>query len=356
MTKPAEPILPFLKGADISFVDEIEREGGAFYAHPGAERDVLDILRESGVNSARLRLWNNPEFDYCNLPRTLRMARRIKDKGLHFLLDFHYSDYWADPSKQHMPKVWRSLAFPQLLEAVETFTRTCLRELEAAGALPDMVQVGNEITSGMVWPAGRVDGEHDTPQQWERLAALIEAGVRGVRAAAAETGRPIPVMIHIDRGGDNAGSRRFYDRLAEHGIDYDVIGLSYYSWWHGTLDEFSANMTDLATRYRKPIVVVEVAYPWTMTPPDEQPLIFNTEEWLYPGYPPTPDGQHAWLRELMRRIREVPHGLGRGLYYWEPCWIPSKPTWSVGHENNWSNLTLFDYAGRKLPSLDAFRE
>jgi arabinogalactan endo-1,4-beta-galactosidase len=343
-----------IKGADISFVDEIESEGGAYFDN-GVRRDVLDILKDSGINAARLRVWNDPDSGYCNPERTIRMAKRIKEKGLHFLLDFHYSDYWADPSKQTMPKAWRNLDVPGLVREVESFTASFLRELDKAGALPDMVQIGNEITNGMLWDAGRVGGEYDTPEQWDKLRALVAAGVRGVRSVSTEES-PIPVMIHTDRGGDNAGSRYFYDKLEAGGIDYDVIGLSYYSWWHGTLEDFSANLRDLAVRYGKPIVAVEVAYPWTMSPPDDNPLIFNKEEWIYPGFPPTVDGQRRWLLELMRRIREVPDGLGLGLYYWEPCWIPSKPSWSVGHENNWANLTLFDFKGNKLPSLDAFLE
>lgn len=346
--------IEFIKGADISFVDEIETEGGAYYEN-GVQRDVLDILKDSGVNSARLRIWNNPEFDYCNPQKTLMMAKRIKEKGLHFLLDFHYSDYWADPSKQYMPKAWKQLSFGELVQEVEQFTCSFITELIKQGAAPDMVQIGNEITNGMIWGEGRVDGEHNTSQQWEKLGQLIAAGVRGVKAAT-QHGQSIPTMIHIDRGGDNEGSRYFYDKLVSLGVEYDIIGLSYYSWWHGTLEEFSRNMADLAERYRKPIAVVEVAYPWTMTPPDEQPLIFNTEEWVYEGFPPTVEGQKQWLLELMKRIKAVPDELGLGLYYWEPCWIPSKPTWSVGHENNWSNLTLFDYKGNKLDSLNAFLE
>lgn len=346
--------IDFIKGADISFVDEIESEGGAFYEQ-GRKRDVLDILKDSGVNSARLRIWNNPEFDYCNPRKTLKMAKRIKEKGMHFLLDFHYSDYWADPSKQYMPKAWENLSFEELVAAVEEFTATFITDLKEQDTLPDMVQVGNEITNGMIWGEGRVDGEHNTPEQWEKLSKLIAAGIRGVRAATEGTA-PIPVMIHIDRGGDNEGSRFFYDKLAQLNIEFDIIGLSYYSWWHGTLEEFTDNVNDLAVRYHKPIVIVEVAYPWTMTPPDEQPLIFNREDWIYPGFPVSVEGQKRWLEELMQRIKAIPDGLGLGLYYWEPCWIPSKPAWSVGHENNWSNLTLFDYSGNKLDSLNAFLE
>lgn len=340
-----------LKGADISFVDEIETEGGAFYDN-GLKRDVLDILKDSGVNSARLRLWNNPDFDYCNPAKTMMMAKRIKDKGLHFLLDFHYSDYWADPGKQYMPKAWQSLNFVELVQAVEDFTSEILLQLKEQGTLPDMVQVGNEITNGMIWEQGRVGGEWNTKEQWQKLASLIEAGIRGVRAVAAD----LPIMIHIDRGADNEGSRYFYDRLDQHHIEFDIIGLSYYSWWHGALEAFTHNMNDLAERYEKDIVVVEVAYPWTMTPPDNQSLIFNTEEWVYSGYPATPEGQTAWLLNLMKLIKEVPNDRGIGFYYWEPCWIPSKLTWSVGHENNWSNLTLFDYQGNKLSSLDAYQQ
>ncbi|CAM3754800.1 arabinogalactan endo-beta-1,4-galactanase [Marinicrinis lubricantis] len=344
----------FLKGADISFVDEIETEGGAFYEN-GQKKDVLDILRDSGINSARLRLWNEPTFDYCNPKKTMMMAKRIKQKGLHFLLDFHYSDYWADPGKQFMPKAWEKLSFPELVQAVKGFTRDIISDLKKQGTLPDMVQIGNEITNGMLWDAGRVDGQWNTEEQWRKLGDLIQAGIAGLREAL-EADEKIPVMIHLDRGGDNEGSRYFFDRMAKLGVDFDIIGLSYYPWWHGTLEQFKENLNDLEARYKKDIVIAEVAYPWTMTPPDDQPLIFNTEEWLQPGYPASAEGQAAWLRTLMEVIRNVPNERGAGLYYWEPCWIPSKRTWSVGHENNWSNLTMFDYSGEKLSSLDVFKE
>ena len=347
--------MTFIKGADISFVDEIEAEGGAFYEN-GIKRDVLDILKDNGVNAARLRVWNNPQFNYCNPEKTIMMGKRIKEKGLHFLLDFHYSDYWADQGKQHKPIAWEQLTFTQLVDAVEDFTSSLISQLIAQGAKPDMVQVGNEITNGMIWGEGRVDGEFNTPEQWAKLAALIAAGIRGVHKATTPDEERIPVMLHIDRGGDNESSRYFYDKLASLQIEFDVIGLSFYSWWHGTLDQFTDNINDLAQRYNKPINVVEVAYPWTLTPPDEKPLIFNSEDLLHEGFPATVEGQKQWLLELIKRIKAVPNGLGVGLYYWEPCWIPSKPTWSVGHENNWSNLTMFDYNGKLLSSFDAYRE
>lgn len=343
----------FLKGMDLSFVDEIESEGGAYYDN-GVQRDVLDILRDNGVNSVRLRLWNEPKYDYTNLKKTIQMAKRVKDKNMHFLLDFHYSDYWADPGKQYKPKAWEGLSFPELTEALKQFTKQTILALKEQGALPDMVQIGNEITNGMVWDDGRVGDEWDTPEQWSKLAKLIQAGIDGVNEATGDGAR-IPIMLHVDRGGDNEGSRYFYDRIFALGVDFDVIGLSYYPWWHGTVEAFTANMNDLAVRYNKDIVVVETAYPWTTAPKDADPATFKIEEWSIPDYAPTPEGQAAFLAMLLGTIKETAGGRGIGVYYWEPCWIPSKPAWSVEHDNNWSHLTMFDYDGNKLDSLSVFK-
>lgn len=337
----------FYRGADLSFVDEIEREGGAYYDgdRPG---DVLDIVQASGVNSIRLRIWNEPAGGYCNLERTLAMARRIKERGLHLLLDFHYSDKWADPANQWKPRAWEGLDYDALRDAVGLYTADVLHALRDAGALPDMVQIGNEITPGMLWDDGRVDGEHDTDGQWKRFAGLVKSGIDAARSVDPA----IEIMIHIDRGGDNASSVKFFDRFREQGVEFDTIGLSYYPWWHGTLDDLRANLADLALRYGKPIIVVETAYPWTLNGPEGSPLIVRQEEQLHAGYPATVEGQSRYLADFAAVIRETPGGLGAGYHYWEPCWIPSKPEWSVGHANNWANLTLFDFAGRKLASLD----
>ncbi|MFD0673093.1 arabinogalactan endo-beta-1,4-galactanase [Cohnella sp. GCM10027633] len=339
-----------LKGMDLSFVDEIEAAGGAYYE--GEERrDVLAIVQDGGVNSIRLRLWNEPVGGYCNLERTVEMAKRIKARGLHFLLDFHYSDKWADPANQWKPRAWEALSLGELCEAVYGYTADALDALGAAGAMPDMVQVGNEITPGMLWGDGRVDGEHDTDAQWDAFVALVKAGVSAVRekAPAAE------VMIHIDRGGDWPSTSKFFERFRRHDVDFDVIGQSFYPWWHGTLDDLRTNLEQTALAFGKPIYVVETAYPWTLTPVEGRAFIVDREEQLHAGYPASADGQAAYLRDLLAILRDVPNGLGAGFHWWEPAWIPSKPEWSVGHPNNWSNLTLFDYAGRKLASLAALR-
>lgn len=339
---------------DISFVNEIEEAGGKFYEN-GEEKDVLEILKNAGVNSIRLRLWNEPTGGYNNLEKTIAMAKRVKQHGFHFLLNFHYSDYWADPGKQTKPKEWEHLSGNELLRAIENYTKDVILSFQKEGALPDMVQIGNEITSGMLWDDGKVTGTFDREDQWEKFTAMIQAGIHGVEAVSTKENK-IQTMIHIDRGGDNAGSRKFFDQMKKYNIEFDIIGLSYYPWWHGPLEDFQENLEDLSVRYEKDIVIVEVAYPWTLTETDEDDMIVQNNEGLIAKYPATVEGQYEYLKDLIQIIQRTPNGRGVGIYYWEPCWIPYKDEWSVGHENNWANLTLFDYEGNKLKSLDAFKD
>lgn len=340
----------FLQGMDISFVDEIEAGGGS-YREDGNQKDILDIMKDSGVNSIRLRIWNEPEGGTCNLERTLAMAQRIKDKGFHFLLDFHYSDKWADPANQWKPRAWEGLDFKGLCEAVYDYTREVLEALGEQGTLPDMVQVGNEITPGMLWDDGRVDGEFDTDEQWEKFTSLVKSGTAAVR----ETNPSIEIMIHIDRGGDWTSTQKFLERFERHLVQYDVIGQSFYPWWHGTLEDLRGNLEATAKRFGKPIVVVETAYPWTLSEGEGRTFIVNNEEQLHQGYPATVEGQAHYLRDFISLIEQTPDDLGYGFYWWEPAWIPSQEQWSVGHPNNWANLTLFDFDGNKLSSMDELK-
>ncbi len=336
---------------DLSFVDEIEAGGGAYY-DGGTRRDPLELMAEAGMNAVRLRIWHDPPGGFCNLERTLVMARRIRELGLHFLLDFHYSDGWADPSKQWKPRAWEGLDLSGLRGAVHRYTAEVLSALNAQGTPPDMVQVGNEVTPGMLWPEGRVDGEYDTEEQWRAFAELLQAGAAAVRAVCPHA----RVMIHIDRGGDWETTRKFFERMGALGVDYDVIGQSFYPWWHGTLDDLRRNLALTARTFGKPIIVVETAYPWTLDKPEGFEFIVERDDQLHPGYPATVAGQATYLRDFIRIVRETPDGLGAGFYWWEPAWIPAKRTWSVGHPNNWANLTLFDFAGRKLATWDVLQK
>nr|WP_245608714.1 arabinogalactan endo-1,4-beta-galactosidase [Saccharibacillus sacchari] len=343
----------FSVGMDLSFMDEIEHGGGRYFDELGQERELLELVKEKGVNAVRLRIWNDPVGGFCNLERTVPIAKRIKQAGLRFLLDFHYSDKWADPANQWKPAAWETFSFEQLGQAVYDYTAEVLDALKKENALPDMVQVGNEITPGMLWNEGKVDGEaYDNDRQWEQFAGLVKRGIEAVHAASTD----IRVMIHIDRGGDNASSVKFFDRFEELQVEFDVIGQSFYPWWHGTLDALRDNLHDLAARYGKPINVVETAYPWTLEEPEGSKWVMNGKEGLLPlpEYPPTAEGQQRYLEELIAIVRAVPNGLGEGFYYWEPAWIPSQKEWSVGHPNNWANLTMFDFEGKALKSFAAF--
>jgi arabinogalactan endo-1,4-beta-galactosidase len=337
----------FIKGADISFLQEIENHGGVF-RDDGVATDLLDILKDHGFNYARLRIWHTPQTGYCGLDSTLLIAARIKAEGLGLLLDFHYSDTWADPGKQYKPGAWQGLGFDALKDSVFEYTHRVVRRLRDQNTLPEMVQVGNEIICGMLWDDGRVCGTFNTPEQWDKLGELISEGIRGVQAAL-EPGDSVRIMIHIDRGADMGGSIRFFDNLLARGIDFDVIGLSYYPWWHGTLDEVEANLDTLARRYDKDIIVAETAYPWTLAWFDDMHNIVGLAEQLHAGYPATVDGQEAFLEDLMDIITGTSACRGLGVFYWAPEYI-SVP----GMGSPWENLTLFDFEGGLLPSIEAF--
>jgi arabinogalactan endo-1,4-beta-galactosidase len=328
----------FIKGADVSFLDEIEEHGGT-YGDNGVAGDALEILKGHGFNYIRLRTWHTPEARYCTLGRTLAMARRIRELNLGLLLDLHYSDTWADPGRQTKPAAWAGLPFEETGDSIYQYTRHVIAEMGNQNTLPDMIQIGNEITCGMLWDDGRVCGPFDTRAQWVKLARLITEAIRGVNDGLG-VDDSISIMIHIDCGGDTTRTREFFDRLLAGGVDFDIIGLSYYPWWHGTLADLSANLDMLARRYDKDIIVVETAYPWTLGWCDDTHNIVGLPEQLHPGYPASVDGQSRFLIDLMTMISATPGGRGRGLFYWSPEYI-SVPT----HGSPWENMTLFDFSG-----------
>ncbi len=337
---------PFIVGGDISFLPEIEDHGGTYSDEEG-EKDLIILLKDHGFNAIRLKLWHTPEKPYNNLNQIKAMAKRIKAADMDFLLDIHYSDWWADPQKQIKPAAWDSLDFPILVDSVYQYTHDVIGVLGSQGTTPTMVQIGNEIRPGMLWPDGRVDGEFDTPDQWDKLVALLQAGRKGILDAAGDEAPEI--MIHYDNGCKNEMVRGFYDKLIARDLEFDAIGLSFYPKWHGTLEELRANLNDLSTRYAKDLYVVETSYPWTFDWKDNAGNILGSESDLHPGYPPTIEGQIAFYREVNDIVRNVLNGRGRGLYYWSPEWIAVE-----GVDSHWENATLFDFDGRALPSMDVF--
>lgn len=342
----------FMNGADASFLPQVEAAGGAFRDDVGPDAgppgDALTILRAHGVTAVRIRVWHTPTDGAGGLAAGLALAARAAAAGFDILLDLHYSDTWADPGHQSVPAAWAGLELPVLADSVRLYTRDVVRAFAARGATPRCVQLGNEITAGMLWDTGRVGGAFDTDAQWDRLARLLQAGLEGMDEAVAGRVRP-QVMIHIDRGGDNAGARRFLDRLALRNVPFDVIGLSYYPWWHGSPADLAANLGDLATRYGKDIIVVETAYPWTLGWRDSTHNIIGLPSQLLPGYPASPEGQRAFLEAMLDIVRAVPDGRGIGVFWWGADWIPAP-----GFGSSWENLALFDGEGRALPALSAF--
>jgi arabinogalactan endo-1,4-beta-galactosidase len=336
----------FIKGADISFVPQIEDLGGAYYVD-GTQTDPVEIFSQNGVGYIRLRLWHTPANGYCGLASTIQMASRVKQLGLKFLLDIHYSDTWADPAHQTKPAAWQSLSYTQLVDSVYSYTYSVVQALDNANVLPDMIQIGNEITVGFLWPEGKVGGSYNTTTQWQQFTTLLKTARNAVVDAIPDT--TIPIMIHIDRGGDNAGSRWFFDKMNTYQVPYDYIGLSFYPWWHGTLTNLSQNLNDLSVRYGKNIIVVETAYPWTLQWYDNINNIVGNSSQLHDGYPATVDGQFNFVFDMIEIIKNVPNKKGKGIFYWAPEYISVQPIGSP-----WENLALFDFNGEVLSSISAF--
>jgi arabinogalactan endo-1,4-beta-galactosidase len=331
-------------GHDLSFAVQ-EAEIGNTYSDRGTEGLPEDILADHGANYVRLRIWTDPPGGYSDLDSVLEMARRAHAAGLRILLDFHYSDFWADPQKQPTPEAWSDQDLTTLAGTVRAYTRNVLNALAAQGTPADSVQIGNEIRNGMLWPTGFIDWS--TGDGWDNLGTLLRAGARGAREAAGPTPE---IVIHFDQGGDNAASRWFYDHVVDQRVPFDVIGLSYYPFWHGTIAQLRNNMNDLARRYGKQVQIVETQYGWTLQNGDNLGNFLWQDSQLVPGYPATPNGQLAFLFDLQSAVAAVPDGLGTGIFYWQPEWIPGVG-WEPGAGTPNDNMTLFDFSGHALPSV-----
>jgi arabinogalactan endo-1,4-beta-galactosidase len=322
--KPKPPVTPpptsFFRGADVSWLAQMEATGYVFYDENGNAADCLDLLMARGINSIRLRVFVHPSSDkisgHCSPEETAVMAARAKAKGLEVLLDFHYSDTWADPAHQTKPATWASVSFAALKDSVYAHTYYTLNLLKQAGVTPKWVQIGNEIPSGMLWPSGHINN----PQQ---LAELINSGNQAVK----DIDNKIQTIVHIDQGNDNARFRWFYDLMQQNGAQFDIIGASYYPHWLGsdytvTIDDLGNNLKDMVSRYNKPVMVVEVGGDYWQ--------VANSKDLLI---------------ATIGAVKDVPSQMGLGVFYWEPQ--GAKP-WSGYQLNCWQDN------GRPSPALDAF--
>jgi len=321
--------------ADLSSLDEVEA-GLAVFRDANGPGDALAILKAQGLETIRLRLFHAPDELRDSLDDVKSLARRAHDLGYRILLNLHYSDTWADPAHQTKPAAWEGLPIEALRDSVYAHTAGALAALDAQGTPPDIVQIGNEISTGMLWDTGRVGGAFDIPAQWEAFSSLLAAGIAAVR----ETGSS-RIMIHNDRGGDPSGAQWFFDRLTPFALDYDFIGLSYYPFWHGPLDNLRQTVRLLNARYQKPVLIIETAYPWTLLWNDNQHNQVGLPSHVLPGFPATPEGQADFLAALWSIAPA-------GVCYWSGELI-SAPLRS----SSWENLALFDFDGRVLPAARA---
>ncbi len=341
----------FIKGADISSLEAVEDYGGTFYDFAGKETDAIEFLMENGCNYFRLRVWNNPTKsfdagDYCSPEHTVEMAKRIKEAGGNYLLDFHYSDWWADPKNQSVPAAWKGLSEEELVQAVYDFTKEVLMKLAEEDAYPDMVQIGNEIGNGMLWDYGSIDNP-------ETLAALLNSGISAVRDTTPE-GKETKVMIHVQDGGFVSTTEKFFASMEACGVtDYDVVGLSYYPYWHGTFADLKDNINNVYRKFGKQVVVVETAYPFTYDNADDKRNMIMEAETATVGFAASEENQKKVFELVMNSVAACEGGLG--VFYWEPAWLAVKGAGvGKGSGNEWENQTLFDFEGKPLDAVKAF--
>ncbi|UEG52436.1 arabinogalactan endo-1,4-beta-galactosidase [Mucilaginibacter daejeonensis] len=315
----------FAKGADISWLPQMEATGFKFYDNDGKPQDCFKILKDKGINTIRLRTWVNPNDDkasgHCSKDETVAMAVRAKKWGMRIMIDLHYSDSWADPGKQKKPKAWEGHDMPTLVKDVHNYTLDVMTALQKAGVNPEWVQVGNETPSGMIYPEGSTDN-------WPQLAQLINAGHDAIKKVSPNS----KVILHIDQGNNNARFRHWFDNAVANKARFDVIGLSYYPYWlsdnhpnyTASINDLGANMNDMVARYHKEVMVVEVG-----------------------GESSKPQNTYDMLLAVIKKTREVPGGKGLGVLYWEPQGA-----------NSWSHYPLSAWGddGRPTKAMDAFKD
>jgi arabinogalactan endo-1,4-beta-galactosidase len=332
---------PIMRGADVSTLQRAGDLGAKYYYADGTQGDPLDILKSAGVNYVRLRIWNNPRSGYNNKDKVLQYARTVKAKGLKLMIDFHYSDTWADPGKQYKPAAWANHGIGQLQTDVYNYTHDVCTSLKAQGTTPDSVQIGNEINTGMLWPEGAVNNNNFT-----NLGLLLKAGYNATKACNSGT----QVVIHTARV--ESGARWFYDGIRAQGVQWDVTALSYYCYWHGSMSGMAGVVSDMKSRYGKPVILAETAYPYTTANHDGTANIITSSQ-PCSGHSATPAGQQANFAAVQNTSRNAG---ATGVFYWEPTWhaVPGNgwdPADITNSGNGWENQAVFDRSGRINPNI-----
>lgn len=337
--------LPFLVGADVSALPTLEKRG-AVYRYEGKKADGMSILRGHGFNCFRLRLFVSPDGQDVvtnDLEYTLALAKRVKAMKAAFMLDIHYSDTWADPAKQYKPAAWAKLPYDELKARVRSYTAEVLKRFAAEGVKPHLVQLGNEITNGMLWPDGKIEFAQATSDPaasraaWERLGGLLRAAHEGLADAFPGEARPVSVL-HIESPHQYERAIWFCREATAAGVPFDAIGMSYYPDWHGSIAQLRKCLDGLASEFKKPVMVVETAYPWKHDEHfDKKPAM---------TWPMTPLGQKQFAEDVLAAVKAVPGDLGRGVFWWYPeaQQVPGMRMWVGG------SCALFGDKGEALPA------
>ena len=366
-----------LLGIDVSTYFEEEKEGAKYFID-GQEIDLLHAFRNNGVSLMRIRIWNQPYAEdgrpylggTCDVDNFIKLAKKAMTYGYRILIDFHYSDFWADPGRQLPPKAWAGLSFKEIEQNVYNFTKEVLLKAKAENIDIPFIQVGNEITNGMIWPYGKTYNDETGKMDYTGLATLLKAGFKAAREVYPSINR----VVHLERSYDQDKYREYFDNITTLGVEFETIGLSFYPHWHGLPEMIFANIDMLIERYHKEIIIMELGYGFTLVDylPDENGeeshLILNGNEEFVKRmpYPITKEGQKDFIELVLRESKK--RNL-TAVCYWEPCWIPigRKICWAseaaeeytgdVGKDtrNEWANQCLFDYQGNALPAFFSFK-
>lgn len=367
--------MKFAYGMDISSLLENERHGAQFSYH-GEKGELLALLVKASVNAVRLRLWVDPNSEshlsygggHNDLATTLSLAKRANQLKLDIVLDFHYSDFWADPGKQFKPKAWETFHDEALYQALYTHTKTVLLAFEKENIPLKWIQVGNEITNGLCWPDGQLYVNHLFQKDGlSTMIQLLKAGIKACREVSPES----QIILHLDRGGDKKLYHQWFSWMQEAHVDYDIIGMSYYPYWHGSLADLGSNIAHVKMHFHKQVMIMETAYAFTSDKAKTSRQIPVIDEIKLnqlenpPKYPLSRGGQAQFMKDLLLVLRsqEV-----QGVFYWEPAWLPlEKNSWSTeagrtyiheldkGDGNEWANQGLFDFEGASTEALDVYQ-
>jgi arabinogalactan endo-1,4-beta-galactosidase len=332
-----------MRGADVSSLQRAVELGQKYYNASGVAQDPLQLLKSLGVNYIRLRIWNSPASGYNNEAKVLAYAKTVKAAGLSLMIDFHYSDTWADPGKQYPPAAWKSDNISKLQTDLYNFTYKVCNDLKAQGTTPDSAQIGNEINTGMDWPVGQVSSNNFT-----NLGLLLKQGYNAIKACNSGT----KVVIHVADANSDSAARWFYDGIKAQGVNWDVTGLSYYCYWHGSLSNMTSVVSDMASRYGKSVILAETAYPFTAANADGTANSVSSST-PCSGYPATWAGQASNFAAVQTAAK---NGGAIGVFYWEPTWVATSgngwdPANISGSGDQWDNQAIFNWTGHVNPSV-----